>query len=397
MSLETPTLQEINNNIISQLEQSLAQSIPLLPKAFLRVLAKVLAAVFIILYKYCGFIFLQMFISSASSTETTILGKSVTPLVEWGNLIGIGPPIPATNAELFISVTVINQVGNLPAGTTLRSNNNNFIYSTLSTVSLDEPTVNVNVRAISDQSGGDGSGTGGNLIPADILTFVSPIANVERNAVVLSQTVTGANQEDPEIYRQRVLTRFQQVPQGGAYSDYRIWGLTTPGIVNIYPYTGNRPGEVDVYAEATEASSGSPDGIPTPAQLLEVFNNIELDQDGLATRRPANAFVNTYAIKRLAFEVDISGVTAPNVGDAKVLITDALKSYFSQREPFISGLDSLPRLDRITSISVAAIIEDILDSVGGSFDSLQVKLGAGTVSEYILGQGEKAKTMVVYI
>ena len=52
MSLSTPTTQEVGDNIIAQLEASLNQSIPLLPKAFVRVLAKALAGVFILLYKF---------------------------------------------------------------------------------------------------------------------------------------------------------------------------------------------------------------------------------------------------------------------------------------------------------------------------------------------------------
>ena len=90
MSLQTPTTAEISANIIAQLETTLNQTIPLLPKSFLRVLSKTLGAVFILLYKYGGFIFLQQFVATASIKETIINGVTVKPLVEWGRLIGIG-------------------------------------------------------------------------------------------------------------------------------------------------------------------------------------------------------------------------------------------------------------------------------------------------------------------
>lgn len=83
MSLQTPTTKEISDNIIAQLEASLNQSIPLLPKSFLRVLSKALAGVFVLLYKYGGFMFLQVFVRTASAKETIINGNSVTPLIEW--------------------------------------------------------------------------------------------------------------------------------------------------------------------------------------------------------------------------------------------------------------------------------------------------------------------------
>ena len=54
MALDTPTTQEINDTILAQLEASLNQVIPLLPRSFLRVLAKTIAAVFTLLYK-CKF------------------------------------------------------------------------------------------------------------------------------------------------------------------------------------------------------------------------------------------------------------------------------------------------------------------------------------------------------
>ena len=66
MSLETPTTKDINELIINQLEASFNTTISLLPKSFLRVLSKTIAAVFTLLYKYCGFIFLQIFVKTAS-------------------------------------------------------------------------------------------------------------------------------------------------------------------------------------------------------------------------------------------------------------------------------------------------------------------------------------------
>ena len=66
MALETPTTKEINEIIIAQLQASLNQTIPLLPRSFLRVLAKVLAAVFTLLYKYGGFMFQQIFVQTAT-------------------------------------------------------------------------------------------------------------------------------------------------------------------------------------------------------------------------------------------------------------------------------------------------------------------------------------------
>jgi uncharacterized phage protein gp47/JayE len=398
MSLTTPTTKQISDNIIAQLEAEFSQTIPLLQKAFFRVLSKVLAGVFVLLYKYGGFSFLQMFVQTASDKDTDILGTTINPLKFWGRLIGVGDPVAATNAELLIDITVENQVGTLPSGTQLINSDNGVTYLTVGSVNLDAATIQATIIAASDQVDGGGAGVIGNLNASDIVSFANPLANVARNAVVDSQIVTGANAEATDVYRQRVIDRFQKRPQGGAYSDYEIWGEEVAGIINIYPYTSTNPGQVDVYAEATVASSGDPDGIPTGAQLQAVLDSIELDSAGLASRRPANALANAFAITRTAFTVEITGLVVDNPSSVQDDITAAITEYFLEREPFISGLSILPRRDRITESAIAGTTEDIVSAAGGVFTSLVVKEGGTPFTLRTLDKGEKAKvTSVTYI
>ncbi len=397
MSLTTPTTQEINDNIIAQLEASLNQSIPLLPRSFLRVLAKALAGVFILLWKYAGFTFKQMFVQTASDQDTIVNGTVINPLKFWGRLVGTGDPTPATNAELLIDIVVTNQVGSLPSGSQLIGSGNGVTYITTASILLNAATVQANIKAVSDQTGGGGAGVIGNLDPGATVTFANPLANVDRNATVVSQTVTGANAEATEVYRQRILDRFQKRPQGGAYSDYELWGEEAPGIINVYPYTGD-PGEVDVYSEATIASSGSPDGIPTVAQLQSVLDLINFDENGLASRRNANAFVNSLHITRTGFDSLVSGIAGvSNLAQVQADITTALTDYFLSVEPFISGLSIPPRRDQLTRTRVSALVEDIVTADGGTFTGATFAFTgiSGSISIYTLGEGEKAKMVNV--
>jgi len=395
MSLQTPTTKEISDNIIAQLEASLGQTIPLMPKSFLRVLSKVIAGVFMLLYKYGGFIFLQMFVSTASDKETIINGKTIIPIIEWGRLIGIGDPVAATNAELLIDIAVTNQTGSLSSGTQLVNADNGVTYITIASVLLNAATVQVNIRAVSDQSGGGGAGAIGNLEIGDIVSFANPLPNVSRDAVVNSQITTGANAESTEAYRQRIIDRFQKRPQGGAYADYEQWGEEVVGIINVYPYTSDCPGQVDVYAEATVASSGSPDGIPTTAQLQAVLDSIELDQAGIPTRRPANALVNAFPIDRLGFDVRVSGLEVDDIAIVQANIITGVENYFLEREPFIVGLSILPRRDRITRTGVDGVVDDIVSASGGIFSGTQIELNSINIEAYSLGIGEKSKASTV--
>lgn len=395
MSLDTTTTKEIRDNLIAQLETSLNQSIPGLPKSFLRVLSAAIAGVYILLYKYGGFIFLQMFVKTASAKDTEANGIVVNPLKFWGRLIGIGDPVAATRAELLIDIIVENQVGALPAGTQLLNTTNGVTYLTVAAVFLNASVVPATIRASSDQVDGGGAGAIGNLDPGAIVSFANPLSNVARNAVVVSQTVTGANAEATEVYRQRIIDRFQKRPQGGAYADYEIWGEEVAGIINIYPYTSDCPGQVDVYAEATPESSGSADGIPTLAQLQAVLDAIELDENGLATRRPANALANSFPITRTGFDVSVSGLLVDDLAEVQATITTAVEEYFLSKGPFIAGLSVLPRKDRVTNSGVAGVVDDIVSAAGGIFTGVLVEQSSVNIDTYALGVGEKAKADTV--
>lgn len=388
MATQTPTTQELSASIVGAIEAQIGQSVPLLPKAFIRVLAKVLAATFITLYKYIGFIGLQLFVRTASGSPTVINGKTITPLIEWGRLIGLGDPLKATAAELTIDVTVEQQTGSLPSGSQLLGETNGVTYLTIGSVLLNAPVVSVTVRAAADPNGSGGVGEIGNLDPGAILNFANPLPNVARATVVTAQTVTGADAETIDSYRQRVIDRFQRRPQGGAYADYAIWGEEVAGIANVYPYTG-QPGEVDVYVE----SSTEPDGIPTQAQLDAVFDSIEFDQSGLASRRPANAFVNVLPITRTGFDVTVTGLTGNDLATLQPDITDAVTAYFAQAEPYIIGLNVPPRLDRLSAIEVLGVVNDIVRAADGTFTGAFFTISGLTtpIDVYSLGVGEKAK------
>ncbi len=397
--MTTPTTLELTANIIASIEASIGQAVPLLPRSFIAVLAKALAAVIVILYKRGDFIGLQWFVKTASVKVTTFNGTEFVPLIEIGRQIGVSDPGEATQAELLVDITVENQIGQLDAGTQIVGTTNGVVYLLLNSVLLDAATVQGTFRAASDQFGGDGSGVQGNLDPGDTsLQFANPLPNVARSVLVDSQVVTGADGEDLDTtYRQRVLDRFQKRPQGGAYADYELWGEEADGIINVYPYTG-QPGQVDVYSEATVASSGNPDGIPTPAQLQAVLDLINFDAAGLASRRNANAFVNSLPITRTGFDVTVDGIQGvDSLAAVQGDVTTGVEEYFRGAEPFISGLSVPPRLDQLTRTRLSAIVEDIVTAAGGTFTSAIFELEGvpGSLQVYVLGEGEKSKASAV--
>jgi hypothetical protein len=390
--LVTPTTAQIAANIIVQLEAALSQSIPLMPKSFSRVLARVLAGVFVTLYKYAGFSLLQQFVAYASFDETTVNGVVIRPLVEWGRLIGVGDPLGAEQAELECSVVVLVQTGSLPGGAQLLHVPTGVVYTTVAAVPLDAALVTVTARASSDQAGGDGSGVIGNLAAGQVLSFASPLPNVARSATVTGTAVEGAEGESAELYRARVVARFRRRPQGGASADYQQWGTEVEAVRRVFPYTG-APGEVDVFVEST----AGPDGIPSGALLDDVMASIQFDPDespsptGLANRRPVNAAVNVLPITRQTFDVEVTGLEALDASVVVAAMSAGVDEFLRAREPFLVGLSVLPRLDRVTQGAVAGVVNEIAEANGASVASVVLRRSGAAIQQYALGHGELAK------
>jgi hypothetical protein len=394
MALETRTIAEINDLIINQIEAQIGQTIPVLPKAFVRILAKVIAGMGIILYKVAGWIFLQLFVSTASFRPVTILGKTVIPLIEWGKLVGVGEPDNASSAVLEIDLTVLSFPNTLLSGTQFRSPITGTLYLTLQDYTLSSGSETIEVTAVS-------TGEIGNLDDGDNLQLVNDLGFIESEAIVSDMISEGVEAESEASYRQKVSDRFKLTPQGGALSDYRIWGNTVTGVAQIYPYTGDPASNVLVYVEADDPPYTG--RIPTSGLLIQVGEAIDFDDDGQATRRPVTAIIdpagdgsygNVLPITVKNFEVEITDLTLPSDVDENTVLSQieaALDEYFLEREPYINGLSRPPAKNVVSLVNVTGIVDDIVNANNGSF--LSATLTSETIVNplYVLGEGELCK------
>lgn len=393
MALSTPTTQEVADAIIASIEGELGKTFTLLPKSFTRVLAKALSGVFVLAYRYAGWTYLQMFVAHASWRETTVNGVTLRPLVEWGRLVGVGDPVAATNAVVFILFNVPNpDSSTLPAGTQLVHPSSGVIYITQTAVTLDAGLKTVEALAASDPDGNGGSGTIGNRVVGDVLKWANPLPQLSvEGATVVNTTTSGIDAESEAAYRQRVVDAFAAPPQGGAYADYAIWATSVPGIINAYPYTGRYPGIVNVFIEASEATAANEDGQPTGDQLEQALEACQFDQGGGPSRRPIGALVNVSSISRQAFDVSVQGLAASDTALAQQSIEEALDDYLRSRGPYIQGLTRLPRADRITESAVAGVVDEAASGVGATVNSVELNVLGSQLSAYTLNAGEKAK------
>lgn len=392
MTIEAKSVADLETTIRTDIGSRLGQSIPIIPKAFTNIVAAVLAAVFVVLYRYQSFGILQIFVRYASAKPTVLNGKTIIPLVEWGKALGEGEPLGGVRAEHTAQLGVLSPVGTLPQGTVFLRKVNGVLYESVAATPLVGTSVTMTVRAISDQEQKAGYGSHGNLVAGDELELANAPLGVSRVATVTARTVDGVEPEDIEgSYRPRVWFAIARPKQGGAPPDYWSWARRVPGIKGAWPYRGATPNRVVVYVEATAESSGSADGIPTGPQLAAVLQSLQFNEEGLAKRRPLGSLVTVQPIARRGLIVVVRGLVAPNQEATEAAVEAACDQYLRARRPWISGLDILPVRHQASRAGLGGVVQSVVSANKGTFEGIQLFNGVTQLDVYTLPQGELVK------
>lgn len=396
MAFENKTIEDVNKLIVSGLETELNTKFRLLPKAFIRVLAKVLSAVFITLYRQQAWIFLQMFVQTASFDEVEILGKKIRPLVLWGNLVGVGEPGAATQfvGKIKVKATAVNTY--LMQGTQFVNAATGKIYFTTENFLLRNLENEIGIKCAE-------AGTVGNLAVGDELQTTSPLANIDRFAVCTAVSLDAVDEENEDAYRSRVTLRWRTQPQGGALSDYRKWVSDVAGVMQAYIYKDDdSPAGVLIYVVANNETR-----LPADDLLVQVGEACTFDPVTGAGRKPIGAildprndgtFKNVRACTVTDFDVYVEGYSGEELSSFNTSAKADVAAYFWEREPFVRGLSvDSERTDRISVINIMGIINDVADGLNAYFAKVEVKKDGEVIDDYRLGRGELAKLNKMYV
>ena len=374
MPIPSPTISEITALIIGDIEAALSQTIPIIPKAVWRIVARAIAGAWLILYKYGTALHRERFVQTASLTYLKYLGELVRVFQQ-----------PASTWNGTATITATGNSGSIDAGT-------QFVYSLSGVVYTVDTGVPITPGTLTLSLTSGTSGDIGTLSNGSVLDIVTPIAGVGMTATVASTVTSGDDAEDIETYRARVLDAYQKKPQGGASADYEAWGKEAPNVVSIYPYSAATPGQVDIYAEV----DNQPDGIPTAGQLDEIEEYLEYVNRTGKPRKPMTAELNVYAITRRLFDIQIDNL-APDTPATRAAIDDALAGYLQERTPYIRGL-SIIRQDTVSQIEVQYIVFSVISALGATISKITLSDITGAIDLHVLGAGEKAKLgTVTYI
>lgn len=400
MAYENKTVDYVYNLIITSLQEKFNNKLRLLPKAFIVVLAKVLAAIYIVPFKLCGWFFLQIFPDTASYANVTVLGHSISPLIKLGDQFGVARPMEGKEWRGTILVKRTAENKTVVLGTQLKSDVTGFIYCVSESVELTSDEIQVCVYCTEN-------GADGNLAEGDVLTFVNPIDFAEKEAVVTGTTQTGTDDETEESYRRRVVNRYSTQPQGGALADYRLWAYDVAGVLQTYPYNDeNSPGGVVLYVAGT--TDLFPTRIPNSALLVAVGKACTYDPDtGVANRKPITAILdpegnetypNVKPVTVTHFNVHITGLAGVTAEDFGESVKSELETYFNNREPYIRGLSNdNNRTDSILRNSLISITNSIALSKKATFDTVSMNTNGPAITEYSLGKGELTAMGDLYI
>lgn len=235
-------------------------------RSVLEVLALIIAGVADGVYGLIDYIWRQIFPDSAEAPQ----------LARWAAIWG------KTRKAASFATGVISISGSdgaaVPVGATLiTTDGREFVASAPVTIVGGSAALPVSAAT---------AGLSGNCRAAQPVTFASPVAGINATAVVAPAGIFGgADEEDDEALRARVLDRIRNPPHGGNISDYRQWAIEVAGVTRAWVYAG----ELGIGTITLRfVIDGRADIIPSPAEIAAVQAYID-------ALRPVTAALNVVA------------------------------------------------------------------------------------------------------
>jgi len=300
MPFSRPTLPQIIDRVKQDLEAKLTGSSPVLRRSVVAVLARIIAGASHVLHGHLDWLYKQLFPTLADEDN----------LLQWGSIWAVERKA-ASFAERDVLFTGAIGAVILPGAELQRSDG--IIYAVDVGGTFTGTTLLLKVIC-------ETAGSIGNVDTGVLLQFVEPVAGVQNEAPVqASNSIDGADQEDIEAYRARVLFRIANTPQGGAAADYIAWALEVAGVTRAFVFPLNTgPGTVGLsFVRDNDVSI-----IPDAGEVAEVQAYID-------ARRPVTVDFTAFAptTETVAFDIDL---LANDTAEIRAAIEAELTDLFSR-------------------------------------------------------------------
>jgi uncharacterized phage protein gp47/JayE len=244
-----PTLATLRGQVAGNIAAALPGSDSLLRFSNLGIMGDTQAGLANLHYGYLDWISLQA-VPFTSTDEY---------LEAWGAMKGVyrKDATAASGSAVFAGTYNAAAPITLPAGTGIVRGDGEAYTTQQDAVQL--PNGTVTVAALDNATGAQG-----NCDAGVAFALAAPVTGLQANGTASTPFTGGADVEDNEAYRQRVLDAYQQPPAGGNANDYVNWALAVPGVTRAWCVgNGMGAGTVVVYVMfdiANAADGGFPQG-----------------------------------------------------------------------------------------------------------------------------------------
>lgn len=164
-----------------------------------------------------------------------------------------------------------------------------------------------------------GGGAKGNAPSGTVLTLDVSVAGVDVQGTVTDPLTGGADIEDEDIFRRRMLQAYQNPSEGGGDNDYIAWALAVSGVTRAWVKRRIMgPGTVGVYIMC-DGDDRTNNGLPVGTDGISAMEDWGTtkatgDQgrvaDAIFEVQPATALVWVCAPQKLPVDFTISGIAA---------------------------------------------------------------------------------------
>lgn len=207
MPFNRPTLPGLQDRAGGDIRSRLPDSKPELRRSLLGVIRDMQAGQAHGMYGYLDYISRQILPSTADEEWLEKLHAGIWKVPRVKEQAATGP------------IVLAGTDGAVLPQDTLLTYSDGTEYQTDAQATISAGTATVNVTAID-------AGAAGNREPGDELTLVEPETGINSTAIVDAAGITGgADTEDVERLRSRVITRIQRPPHGGNADDYETWAF----------------------------------------------------------------------------------------------------------------------------------------------------------------------------
>lgn len=225
MPYKHPTLTDLRAQVKSDIQSSLPKTGGLLRFSNLKITGDVQAGLSYGHYGYLDWIAKQ-------STPFTATDEY---LEAWAALVNIYRKPAAAAKSPSAKSTGVNG-GKIPAGAVVnRSDGIQYTLDSAITIGADGTAVtSVTAVLLSPLDDPTAGGLLGDAPAGMVLTLDKSYSGVDAQITLIEPAIGGANIEQDEPLRTRMLLAYQALPQGGSETDYETWALAVPGVTRAW-------------------------------------------------------------------------------------------------------------------------------------------------------------------